>query len=210
MAGSAPPGSTALGRGADAQRPGQRAVPPRQPRMGGDVLARYLGEDPLLDAEEGTDPVEHAGRLLDQGAVPEDHDLLPGEHRVQVLKLLAVPAERRVAPELRPARRDPAVFLRAGPHHVINGIQARPTTDASSSSAHAPPGRAGSDQPGVRDQRPDALLRGTVVQVERRGLTAQGTRRSRLEQRLVVVSPPYVLTVRAHVPGPPRLGGGRR
>src|SRR5258708_35461007 len=93
--------------------------------MGGDVLARHLGEHALRHAEERADPVEDPRGALDQRAVAEHEDVLPGEHRVEMRELLPVTPEGGVVPEVRPAGRDPALLLGAGRDEVTDGIQPR-------------------------------------------------------------------------------------
>ena len=48
-------------------------------RVGRHVLARHLGDDARLHAEEAADRVQRRRRLVHQVAVAEDADLLPGE-----------------------------------------------------------------------------------------------------------------------------------
>jgi hypothetical protein len=93
--------------------------------MRGDVLPGDLADDAGLDAEEGADPVEGGGRLIDEQPVTEHEHLLAREQRERVVELLTVPAEPGVVPERRPPGRDPALFLGASLHEVADWFQAR-------------------------------------------------------------------------------------
>src|SRR5450755_3415254 len=107
------------------QRPGDGAVPQRRVRVRGHVLPRQLAEHAVRHAEERADPVERLGRAVHEGAVAENEDLLSREQGVEVLKLLAVLAERGVVPDLGTARGDPPVLLGTGLYHVADRVQAR-------------------------------------------------------------------------------------
>ena len=85
-------------------------------------MPRYLGHDPLLDAEEGEDLVQGLVGLVDQPPVAQDEDLLAREEREQVVKLLAVTAQPGVVPEAGPPGRDPAFLLAAGPDEVADRL----------------------------------------------------------------------------------------
>src|ERR1035438_7604669 len=104
-------------------RLGYRQMAERPLRVSGDILPRHLGDNPLRNAKEGADGVQRLGWRVDQRPVPEHQDVLPREQRVQLLQLLAVPAEPGVVPELGPASGDPAVFVRAGRDEVIDGVE---------------------------------------------------------------------------------------
>jgi hypothetical protein len=93
-------------------------------RVGGDVLPGDLGQQPGLDPEEGADPVEGGGGLVDQQPVPEHQHLLAREQGERVRELLAVAAESLVVPEGRPAGRDPLLLLGAGADEVADRLQA--------------------------------------------------------------------------------------
>ena len=170
--------------------------------MGGHVLARHLRDDPGPHAQEGADRVERQPRRVDQVPVAQDEDLLPREQPEQPLKLLAIPAEAGVMPERRPARRDPALLGRARGREVPDGIQ--PGGPQVRPVGVRPLDRITQDRdhPGARDQRMDPLLRPAVVQVEGGRLAAQRAGRRGVEQRLIVLPPPYVLAVGLHVAGP--------
>jgi hypothetical protein len=181
---------------------GQRAL-----RVRGHVLPGYLGQQPGLDPEEGADPVEGRGRLVDQQPVADDQHLLAREERERVRELLAVPAEPLVVPERRPAGRDPLLLLGAGADEIADRLQAgRPQVGPVGVRALD---RVAEDHDELhgRDRRPDPGHRGRVVQVERRGLAAERPGRGGVEERLVPVALPDVLAVGERVA---RAAPGRR
>jgi len=189
------PGQEPARRAARPQRPGHRPVGQRRFGMRRDVLPRHIGDDTLLDTEKAADPVEGPGRLADEVAIPQHQDLVTREQREQALELLAVTAEPGVVPEGCPARGYPLVLFPAGADEVTDRLEARrPQVSPVGVGAFHRITQHG-DQPGVRDELADAPHRLPVVQVQRRGLTAQRPGRGRIEERLVAVTLPHVLTV---------------
>ena len=170
--------------------------------VGRDVVPRYLGQHPLLDAKEGADLIQGLLGLVDQQPVAQDEDLLAREEREQVLKLLAVTAQPGVVPETGPPGRDPALLFAAGPDEVTERLQARRPQVRPVGVGPLHRIAHDHDQPGVGQRRADPAHRGAVIQVERGGLTAQGPSRSRVEQRLVIRPAPDVLPVGECVSGP--------
>ncbi len=166
-----------------------------------DVLARHLGDQALLHAEERADAIERGHGLVDQLTVAEQQDVLPGEQSEKVLQLLAVPAETDVVPEGRPARGDAARLLRAGADDVADGFEPRRPQVRPVRMRALDRVTQDDDQLGVREQRVDAALGVAVVQVERCGLAFQRSRRRVVEQRLVLRPAPDVLLEGQRVAG---------
>ena len=169
--------------------------------MRGDVLPRDLGDKPLFHAQEIEDAVEGGCGLIHQLAVPDNEDLLTGEHREDVLELLAVPPEADVVPERGPARGDAALLLPARLDEVADWLKpGRPEMRPVRMGAldRIPDDR---DELGVRDQIPDSAHGIGVVHVQRGRLAAQRSVRSGIEERLVVLPLPHVLTVGQRVTG---------
>ena len=188
---------------------GHGPVAQRLVRVRGHVLPGHLGDDALLDPQEPADLVQRPHRRVNQVTVAQDEHLLLREHLVQVLELLAVPAQPRVVPELRPARRHPAVLVAAGPDEIPDRVKAgRPEVGPV---GVGPLHRVTQhrDHLDVRDQVLDPALRRSVIEVERGGLGPQLARRGRLEQRLVVLPPPDLLTPGRDIAGAAATGGRR-
>src|SRR5258708_27479941 len=101
---------------------GNHPVPERWMRMSGDVLARQLCQRARSYAKEGARLVERGHGADDERPIPKDQHLLPAEHRVQVLELLTVLAQTRIAPEVSPAGRDSGVLAVAGLDEVVTRV----------------------------------------------------------------------------------------
>jgi hypothetical protein len=183
------------------------AVGQRLLRVRGDVFPGDFGDHPGMDSEEGTDPPQRGGRLVDEPPVADHQQLLAREQRERVVKLRAIFAERGVVAEAGPPGGDPALFLGARLDEVADRLkpgrpQVRPV-------GVRPLDRIPQDHDELRrrDEVPDAPQRRPVVEVQRRRFAAQRTGRGRLEQCLVPVPLPDVLPVGERVPG---AAAGRR
>ena len=194
-------------RAAQAQCRAQGGVHRRVRHERGDVLPRYAGQQAGADAEEPADRVECPLWTLAQVAVAEHQHLLAREDLQEVGDLLAVPALGEVVPEVRPPGGPARRLGRAGREEV--GLRLQPGRPQVRPVGMGPVDRVAEheDDPCVRDERVDPPVRRPLVQVERGGLAAQRARRRRVEQRLVVGSPPDVLLVGLPVAGAAR---GRR
>jgi hypothetical protein len=174
--------------------------------VGGHVLARDRVEDPRPHAEEVADPVQGGYRLRAKLPVANDEHLVTWEQGVQMLELLAVPAQVEIAPEGRPARGGAPRFGGARRHRVADRLQAgrpqmrpvgvRPLDRIAEYGDHA----------SLRNQLLDTALSVTVVQVERGALAAQAAKGSGVEQRLVVRAPPDVFPIGLRVAGAAAAG----
>ncbi|ALE84768.1 hypothetical protein XF36_17810 [Pseudonocardia sp. HH130629-09] len=173
------------------------------------VVAGHPGDHLRRDAEEGAHPVRRDGRVVAQLPVAQQKHLLPVEQRGQVRELLPVATLGGVVPEVRPAGVDAALLVAQRRQEVGLRFQAR--------AAQVRPVRVGPlhrvaqhrDQPGAGQQPGDPVLRDGVVEVEHRRRAAARTGWGGVEQRLVVGTPPHVLTPGRDVAGA-AAGGGRR